>query len=122
MLHKVIRWLKRPAPKPKTEEEIEQVRQEVQNEAILQAGRLNKLSLADNTGWKDYCLLIQDYIDKLLQKKVTIRLDIANENTKRQLEFNDREIAILEWVMQIHQQFISGLEAELEEQRKKEEA
>ncbi len=121
MLHKIVRWLKRPAPKPKTEEEIIQERQEAQDEAILQAGRLKKLTLAENTGWKDYCLLIQDYIDKILQRKIVTRLDTATEGTKRQLELNDRDVATLEWVLQIPQQFIINLEQELEEQKKKEE-
>lgn len=121
MLHRIVRWLKRPI-KPKTEEEIAQERSEAQDRAILEAARLKKLTLADSSGWKDYCLLVQDYIDKLLQRKIVTRLDTAGEMVKRQLELNDREIAILEWAMQIPQQFIDNLETELKEQKEKEEA
>jgi len=120
MLHKIVRWFRKPPDRPKSEEEIEQERKEALDEAIQQAARLKKLSLSENSGWKDFCLLVNDYIDKILQRKIVTRLDIASAETKRLLELNDRDIATLQWVLQIPQQFVEDLENKLAEEKEKE--
>jgi len=120
MLHRIVRWFRKPQGKPKSEGEIEQERKEALDEAIQEAGRLKKLSLSENSGWKDFCLLVNDYIDKLLQRKIVTRLDTSTAETKRLLELNDRDIATLQWVLQIPQQFVEDLESKLAEEREKE--
>lgn len=108
---------RRKAEKKKTEDEINETRQRALDEAIQQAARLKKLSLAENTGWKDFVLLIDDYVKKIQQRKLATALDRVNDETIYQLKLLDHEIFILNWVVNLPNQFVDNLEAELKRQR-----
>jgi hypothetical protein len=84
------------------------------------SGELNRLIKADNTGWKEFCELLNDYIDKAKKRKAITAMDRATDAEIYQLKLLDHEIYILSWVLKIPEQFIGQVEAEIKKGQEKE--
>ncbi len=95
--------------KPKTEDEIKKELEEKRELALIKAGKLKHL-IKDKTGWDEFCNLIEDYIDACNIRKLKTRLDNATPETLEELKFMDRDIYLLNWVLQIPEQFINKVE------------
>lgn len=107
--------------KPKTNEQIIKERQKNLDDMIFRSTRLNKLIMSARTGWKEFSILINDYIDKCKKRKAITALDNADEKTIYELKLLDHEIYILSWVLKIPEQFIGKTENAVKEFNKKEE-
>lgn len=97
----------------KTSEQIKEDREKWLQEMLDKSQRLEKLIKSGNTGWKEVCSLIEDYIDKVKKRKAITALDRATEDDIYQLKLLDHEIYILSWVLRMPQQFIDNTEAEI---------
>lgn len=96
--------------KPKSEDEIKKEIEQKKEIAIIKAIRLKQLIKEKDTGWKEFCELIEDYINSCMYYKLKTPLDTANQEVLEQLKYQDRDIYILKWVLQIPQQFINKTE------------
>jgi len=111
-------WFK---PKPKaTEEQIKVDREKWLQEMLDKSGELNRLIKASNTGWKEFCGLLNDYIAKAKKRKAITALDRATDADIFQLKLLDHEIYILSWVLKIPEQFIGQVEAEIKKNNEEE--
>jgi len=100
--------------KPRTDEEIKKIMEQRQADNLVKAAKLRHL-IKDQTGWKEACDIIQDYIDTCNMTKLRHRLDTADDKTIQEFKYIDRDIYILNWVLQIPQQFIYKIERKQEE-------
>jgi len=94
----------------KTDEEIAKERAENLDKMFHASLRLQGLVEKHNSGWKEFCDLIDDYIHKCEERKRITRLDVADEKTLEQLKFLDHECYILTWVKNMPKQFINSVE------------
>lgn len=105
-------------PKPKsTDEQIRKDREIWLQQMLDKSQGLERLIKANNTGWKEFCLLLFDYIDKCKKRKAVTALDRATDADISQLKLLDHEIYILSWVLKIPEQFIKQVEAEIEKEK-----
>ncbi len=103
--------------KPKeSSEQIKETRDKWLDDMLLKSQDLERLIKASNTGWKEFSLLIEDYIDKVKKRKAITALDRATEADIYQLKLLDHEIYILSWVLKIPEQFIGKVEAEIKKE------
>jgi len=102
----------------KTEEQIKIDREKRLDEMLLRSQNLERLIKSAKTGWKEFSLLIEDYIDKAKKRKAITALDRATEADIYQLKLLDHEIYILSWVLKIPEQFIGKIEAEMKREDK----
>ena len=109
-------------PKPKaTDEEIKKDRVKWLDEMLQKSSQLERLIKMHSNGWKEFCELLNDYIDKVKKRKAITALDRATDADIFQLKLLDHEIYILNWVLKIPEQFIGQVEAELKKEQEKEE-
>ena len=101
-------------------EEIAKARQEWLDTMLQRSQRLSKLIHSDVSGWKEFCGLLEDYIDKVSKRKAITALDRASDAEIQQLKYIDHEIYILRWVLRVPQQFIDGVENEIKKENKEE--
>ena len=102
--------------KPKenaTSEQIKKDREKWLQGMLEQSQQLERLIKAENTGWKEFSALLNDYIDKCKKRKAITALDRATDAEIFQLKLLDHEIYILSWVLKIPEQFIGKVEAEI---------
>jgi len=105
--------------KPKaTDQEIKESREKWLDEMLLKSQSLERLIKTSNTGWKEFSLLIEDYIDKAKKRKAITALDRATDADIFQLKLLDHEIYILSWVLKIPEQFIGRVEMEIKKEEK----
>ena len=105
--------------KPKaTDQEIKESREKWLDEMLLKSQSLERLIKTYNTGWKEFSLLIEDYIDKAKKRKAITALDRATDADIFQLKLLDHEIYILSWVLKIPEQFIGRVEMEIKKEEK----
>ena len=105
--------------KPKaTDQEIKESREKWLDEMLLKSQALERLIKTSNTGWKEFSLLIEDYIDKAKKRKAITALDRATDADIFQLKLLDHEIYILSWVLKIPEQFIGRVEMEIKKEEK----
>ena len=107
--------------KPKPEEEIRKDRQKYLDDMIYRSTRLNKLIKSAGTGWQEFSVLINDYINKCKKRKAITPLDTADEKVIYELKLLDHEIFILSWMLRVPEQFIGKTEIAVKEFNKKEE-
>ena len=112
-------WFK---PKPKaTSEEIRKDRDKWLQDMLDKSQELSRLIKTNNTGWKEFAELLNDYIDKAKKRKAITALDRATDADIYQLKLLDHEIYILSWVLKIPEQFIGQVESEIQKEKEKEE-
>lgn len=100
--------------KPKgTEEQIKKDREKWLQGMLEKSQQLERLIKAENSGWKEFSVLLDDYIDKCKKRKAITALDRATDAEIFQLKLLDHEIYILSWVLKIPEQFIGKVEAEI---------
>jgi hypothetical protein len=102
-----------PFSKPKqlkTDEEIIKERADNLERMFQQSLKMMKLVGSETSGWKEFCALLDDYIEKCRLRKEKTRLDLADEKTIEQLKLLDHEIYILTWVKNMPMQFINMIE------------
>jgi hypothetical protein len=99
-----------PFNKPKTDEEIAKERADNLERMFQDSIKLKKLISKPDSGWKEFCLLIEDYIEKCRIRKDKTRLDLADDKTIEQLRLLDHEIYILTWMIKMPEQFINMVE------------
>lgn len=97
------------AHKPKTEDEIKKELEQKRELSLIKASKLRHL-IKDKTGWNELNQIIEEYIDACNIRKLKTRLDTANPETLQELKYMDRDIYILNWVLQIPQLFINKVE------------
>lgn len=107
MFKKIVDLLKK---KGRPEEEIEKEISRLKNESIEKAARLTKLINAEDAGWKEFYALVNDYIRACKERKVNTNLFLADENVLKKLKDLDHEVYLLEWVLQIPQQYINKID------------
>ena len=100
----------------KSDEQIKLDREKWLAEMLLKSQSLEKLIKSDTSGWKEVCLLIEDYIDKAKKRKAITALDRATDADIFQLKLLDHEIYILSWVLRIPEQFIGKIESEIKKE------
>ena len=105
----------------KSDEQIRADKQKWLDELLVRSAKLQKLVKANDTGWKEYVALIDDYIDKCKRRKVVTALDIADDKTIYELKLIDHEVFILTWLKKMPAQFIGNVEKKIEQEAKKEE-
>lgn len=96
-----------------TEKNVENIKKEQQKALDLmmkQSVKLEKLIKSNGTGWQEFCLLINDYIDKCKKRKAVTALDIATDKEINLLKKLDHEVYILSWVLKIPEQFIGKVD------------
>jgi len=97
----------------KTDEQVRLDREKWLTEMLVKSQSLEKLIKSDTFGWKEFCLLVEDYIDKAKKRKAITALDRATDADIFQLKLLDHEIYILSWVLRIPEQFIGKIDAEI---------
>jgi hypothetical protein len=108
--------------KPKPSEEIKKDREKWLQVMLEKSQALDRIIKAENTGWKEFSLLLNDYINKCKKRKALTALDRATEDEIFQLKLLDHEIYILSWVLKIPEQFIGKIEKEIKDYNKESEA
>ena len=108
--------------KQSVSEKIHKELSKVRDSKIQMAGRLNKLSRAEGTGWADYFLLVEDYVNQLKKTKALTRLDTADDKTINQIKMIDREIMTCMFLLRIPAKFVMNVEIAVASLRKREEA
>ncbi len=104
-------------PKEKsTEEQIKAEKEKWLQGMLDKSQDLDRLIKANGTGWKEFCDLLNDYIDKAKKRKAITALDRATDTDIFQLKLLDHEIYILSWVLKIPEQFIKQVESEIKNQ------
>lgn len=107
--------------KPKsTDEQIKKDRGVWLQDMLDKSVNLERLIKANNTGWKEVCELLNDYMDKAKKRKAITALDRATEAEIYQLKLLDHEIYILSWVLKIPEQFIGHVETEMRKNKQEE--
>lgn len=106
---------------PPTSEQIKQAREKWLNEMLVKSAKLQALIKVKNTGWEEFCGLLDDYIDKAMKRKAITALDRATDADIYQLKLLDHEIYFLNFIKRIPEQFIGKIEAEIEKEKEKEE-
>ena len=96
--------------KKKTDEEIKKELIKKRDELIARAAKMYRLINAKDTGWVEWVLLIDEYINACKKRKAVTALDTADEKTLQQLKYLDHEIFILSWAKSIPQQVMKQLE------------
>ena len=103
---------------PEKELSAEDMQKQADNnreEALIKAARLKSL-INSKTGWNEFKEIVQEYIDECHIRKLKIPLHRAKPAQLKELELFDSDVAILEWVLQIPEQFIKATEEEDGEQ------
>jgi hypothetical protein len=98
----------------KTSEQIKLDREKWLQEMLDKSLSLDRLIKANGSGWGEFMLLIEDYIDKAKKRKAITALDRSTEEDIYQLKLLDHEIYLLSWVLKIPEQFIGNVRAEIE--------
>jgi hypothetical protein len=89
---------------------------------LQRCARFKRL-IGDNTlGWNEFKIVIQDYIDLMRLKKLSVSLDRADQGLINVLKLMDREIYILEWVLRIPNQFIQATDVMMNDIKQEENA
>lgn len=105
---------------PPTSEQIKQAREKWLNEMLVKSAKLQSLIKAKDTGWEEFCELLDDYINKAMKRKAITALDVATDADIYQLKLLDHEIYFLNYIQRIPESFINKIEAEVEKEKEKE--
>ncbi len=115
----------RRARQPKIELPPDKLLKEIEKNrdiTLLRCARFKRLKGDNTLGWNEFKIVIQDYIDLMRLKKLSISLDRADDNLINLMKMMDREIYILEWVLRIPDQFIETTDKMMEDLRAEENA
>ena len=108
-MKKLLQRLKSLVSK-KTPDEINVMREEF----FIKSAKLKKLLASPE--WKEYALLVQDYIDRCQIQKLTYNFALAyklqDEKTFRQAAFLDNDIDFAQRLLAMTPSFIKQVEAE----------
>lgn len=104
-----------------TDEKIREARQKWLDDMLVRSVKLQKLIKNDQSGWKEFVALLDDYSDKCKKRKAVTALDTASEETLSILKKLDHEVWFLAFIRRIPEQFIDGINKKIEEIRKEEE-
>jgi len=108
-------------PKPKaTEEQIKKDREAWLQQMLDKSQELDRLIKTNNSGWKEFSALLNEYIDKAKKRKAITALDRATDADIFQLKLLDHEIYILGWVLKIPEQFTREVEEGIKKENEKE--
>lgn len=121
---RIIDMLRR-ARQPKIELPPDKLLKEIEKNrdiTLLRCARFKRLKGDNTLGWNEFKIVIQDYIDLMRLKKLSISLDRADDNLINLMKMMDREIYILEWVLRIPDQFIETTDKMMEDLRAEENA
>ena len=90
------------------------------DDMIIKMARLKALiGEKHKSGWEAYDALIRGYINAQKEKKARTRIDIVKEEEILELRLLDREIFILNWLLDIPHQYIERAEHTLENERRR---
>lgn len=104
-------------PKPQSnEEQIKKQRSEWLQQMLDKSQVLDRHIKSNTSGWKEFCELLNDYIDKAKKRKAITALDRATDAEIFELKLLDHEIFILSWVLKIPEQFIGQVERLVEKE------
>jgi len=88
------------------------------NKMLRVAGRLKKLDASNESGWADYCLLLDNYIKNLLEYKKNFNISQATDEQIYQLKLYDRDIWLISnFIRKAPRLFVENLEAEIKKKR-----
>ena len=105
----------------KSEEKLKRFMGQTKDEAIRKAARLKKLELSTASGWMDYIQLLNDYVERIKQRKRATRLDVATDAEIEQLKYLDHEAQFIEtFIKMIPSLFVRNLDKALEIDKKAE--
>jgi len=90
--------------------------------AMMRSARLKHLIYNKKSGWADFMIVLEDYMNECKKRKALTRLDQADDAMIYQMKLLDFEIHILNTISRIPKQFIEKLEAGIKEFRKEEES
>lgn len=104
-------------PSEKLRKDLEKKRDEL----LAKSSRLKRLIAAPNSGWSDFILVIDQYVDWCNKRKSSVDLSQADDAVFNELKLMDNYVNALKWARQIPQQFIENLDKAIELQKQKEE-
>jgi len=104
-----------------TDEQIKQDRQKWLDDMLVRSAKLQKLIGADDTGWKEFVALLDDYVDKCKRRKIVTALDTASDETIDVLKKLDHEVWFIGFIRNVPAQFIKGIENKIQAIKKEEE-
>lgn len=106
---------------PKKEDEVLRKQRQAQLDIMIKrASRLKSLVNSDNSGWKDFFDLLDDYVNACKRRKLATRLDTASPEMIEQLKLLDHEIFILNFVLDIPMRYIDKTENAIAKERERE--
>ena len=100
--------------KKHTAEEIKANRDKSLNDMLRRSEALKKFVENNQSGWKEFCVLLNNYIESCKKRKAITPLDIADSETIKQLVLLDHEVYILHFVLQMPDQFIKKTQDAIE--------
>lgn len=90
------------------------------DDAIQVASKLAKIEGDKYSGWKEFVLLLDDYIKTVSKNKMAIDFNNMTDSELKQLKLFDRDIWLIENIIKpLPLNFVKGLEASLKEEREK---
>jgi len=104
--------------KKKVSEEIKKDRDRSLNEMMRRADELKKFVSDNRSGWSEFCVMLENYIESCKKRKAITALDMADQETIKQLMLLDHEVFILSFVLKMPGQFIRNVEEKAEKANK----
>jgi hypothetical protein len=100
-------------------EELKEVERKAIDEAIKRAARLKKVSLDNYSGWKDFCELLDNYVDTMLENKKKFNLSTASAEEIHRLSLYDRDVWLISNIIRkIPENFVLGIEQRVKKEEK----
>ena len=88
------------------------------NKMLRVASRMKRLSEDKSSGWGDYCLLLNSYVENMLQYKKNFNLSMASDEQIDMLRLYDRDIWLIKnYIQKIPTLFIDNLESEIKKRK-----
>ena len=102
----------------KSEDQIKQERNKLLNEMLDKSVKLKTMINSNQSGWQEFILLIDEYIDKCKKRKAITALDMATDADLYQLKLLDHEVFILSWIKQMPEQFINNIDNKVKQNQR----
>ena len=91
------------------------------DEAIQIASKLSKINGDKYSGWKEFVLLLDDYVKKVLQNKTMTDLNTVSDVVMKQLKLFDRDVWLIENIIKpMPMNFVKGIELAIKKEKEKE--
>lgn len=92
------------------------------NKMLSVSSRLKKVSASEFSGWSDYILILDGYVNNLLDMKKNFNLSSASDEEINRLKLYDRDVWLINnFIKKIPFQFITDLENEIKKRQEEDE-